>query len=168
MRFGIFQILTVLLAAVTLGSADDVPDNQPKERQLDLPGLDDPGLSSFKDLLDILFPRPTPCKFPPDPQELEAKKGLNISGLEPECAKNIWCRYNNFKRQDWSNNTWHANLYWNVTRKQAETLFDSPELNGTLFNDNEDMMWHPTSWGRSYSGKWNYSQVCYLQKRPEV
>jgi hypothetical protein len=167
MRFGIFQVLTVLSAAVTPRSVDDVPDNQPRESQLNLPLVDDPGFLS-KDVLDILLNRPTPCKFPPDSQELEAKKGLNISGLEPECAKNIWCRYHNFKRQDWSNNTWHANLNWKATRKQAETLFDSPELNGTFFNDNEKMMWHPTSWGHSYSGKWNFSQVCYLQKRPEV
>src|ERR1700761_7607866 len=159
MRFGIFQSLAVLLAAGPLDSADDVLDNQPKESQLELPRLDDPGSSSFKDLLDILFSRPTPCKFPPDPQELELKKGLNISGLEPECAKNIWCRYHNLKPQDWSNKTWHAILYWNVTRKQAETLFDSPELDGTLFNDMEDMMWQITSWGRYYSGKWNHSQV---------
>ena len=54
MRFGIFQSLAVLLAAGPLDSADDVLDNQPKESQLELPRLDDPGSSSFKDLLDIL------------------------------------------------------------------------------------------------------------------
>jgi len=90
---------------------------------------------------------------------------------------------------DYIPGTYEAYTHRNFTREAVETLFDSAELNGTLYDavgeslndifDHLHQSMQGKDWGKSifgalhmlpmsYSGLWNYTQLCYLYTRPEV
>jgi hypothetical protein len=131
-----------------------------------VPPTDEPSMLDWFEFIRNLF---TPCEYPPDPDEVAAKN-INLTGLTPKCAETIWCRYRLLKRQrDWSNSTHTAVLWPDIRRDKAEKLFDSPTLNGTLFNESEEFMWGDGGgWIHTYAGQWDFEQVCFLLKRKEV
>lgn len=124
---------------------------------------------SFQRLHEALGVNLNKCKYPPSPEEINATVSNDISNLEPDCGKIIWCQFN---ARDSNEAGYRAYLRSNVTREQAENLFESPQLNGTDFLDDADSLWKPSTTekipARAYTGQWNLTQLCYLWKRPEV
>jgi hypothetical protein len=47
-------------------------------------------------------------------------------------------------------------------------LIYSPEAIGTNFRKEEERMWQSDAASKTYAGKWNFTQICYLEHRPEV
>jgi hypothetical protein len=159
----IFKHLAVLAMLVVLTLSSSL-SNLATEGNLSLLSDDEP---TWLDLFEFARNFITPCEYPPDPEELEAK-AINLTGLTPECAKTIWCRYRMYKKQrTWENSTLTAVLWPDIKRAKAEKLFDSPILNGTLFNENEDSMWDG-QWIHTYAGQWSFEQTCYLLKQKVV
>jgi hypothetical protein len=163
MHSSIFKRLSVL--AVLVGLTLSVPmSNVTAGGNLQSSIDDQPTLMDFFEFLRNLF---TPCEYPPDPEEIEAKN-ISLTGLSRNCAETIWCRYRLYKKQrHWDNSTHTALLWPDITRQKAEKLFDSHILNGTLFNESEDSMWDG-NWIHTYAGQWNFEQICYLLKRKEA
>jgi hypothetical protein len=172
MRSNIFQRLALLAAlagfalSVSVSNITTIGSNATATRGSIVPPIDEPTMLDWFEFVRNLF---TPCEYPPDPEEVAAKN-INLTGLTPKCAETIWCRYRLLKKQrDWNNNTHTAVLWPDIRRDKAERLFDSPMLNGTLFNESEDSMWGDGGgWVHTYAGQWNFEQVCYLLKRKEV
>jgi len=159
----IFKHLAVLamLLGLTLTSS---LSNLATEGKVRLLSDDEP---TWLDLFEFARNLVTPCEYPPDPEELEGK-ALNLTGLNTECAKVIWCRYRMYRKQKrWENATLTAVLWPDIKRSKAEKLFDSPLLNGTLFNESEESMWEGP-WIHIYSGQWSFEQTCYLLKQKVV
>jgi hypothetical protein len=106
-------------------------------------------------------------------KRLETAKDYNQSPssqaitLSPDCVKTLYCIHANLKPGSYVVGEYRGYLGPNVTRVEAEALFDSPEMDGTAFHEWEEMLF--PSWGEKwYWGNWNYSQLCYLSNRPEV
>jgi hypothetical protein len=47
-------------------------------------------------------------------------------------------------------------------------LIYSPETIGTNFRREEERMWQSDAVSKTYAGKWNFTQICYLEHCPEV
>jgi hypothetical protein len=55
-----------------------------------------------------------------------------------------------------------------VAKEKAMEIVYAPEANGTLFSEREDEMWGNLGAAKAYSGRWNYTQMCYFEHLPEV
>jgi hypothetical protein len=110
------------------------------------------------------------CVFPPPASALQAANAPDISGLDSECAKSIWCKLNGLTpNKDYVQGEYIASLKPGVSRDQANDLFESNALKGSSKPKSlSDSVWNLDRMPKFFSGKWNYTQVCYLEKRPEV
>jgi hypothetical protein len=92
---------------------------------------------------------------------------VDTESLVPDCAKIIRQIATNIDKDLYQPGRFYAGLKPFVTRKKAEDLFNSKEMIGTSFMKREDEMWS-SGFLVSYEGRWNYTQLCDLEHRPEV
>jgi hypothetical protein len=55
-----------------------------------------------------------------------------------------------------------------ATKGQARKVIYAPEANGTNYKAGENGMWRTDYESKVYTGKWNLTQLCYLEHQPEV
>jgi hypothetical protein len=91
----------------------------------------------------------------------------DTGSLTPDCAMIIRQIFTNVSEEGYVPGLFFAGIKTFVSREKAEGLFYSPEMNGTGFVKHEEQMWS-SKWRKTYQGRWNFTQVCDLERRPEV
>jgi hypothetical protein len=91
----------------------------------------------------------------------------NTSSLTPDCAKTIQQIFTSVTKERYVSGRFFAEIKSFVTREEAESLIYSPEMNGTSFVKHEGQM-RSSKERIIYEGRWNFTQVCDLEHRPEV
>jgi hypothetical protein len=107
---------------------------------------------------DSLFPEPS--------VNPTIKNAPNITGLTPDCAKIVWYNLAGFKNPE--PDTYLVTFKPSATKEQARKVIYAPEAKGTSYKTGENDMWRTDHESKVYAGKWNLTQLCYLEHRPEV
>jgi hypothetical protein len=125
--------------------------------------------------LDWLGANETILVSQPGPPQLNStiKNAPDIRGLTPDCANIAW--YNladvnqtkNIHKKDSTLGNYTVTFKPHVTEEQADRIMYSPEVrDGT-----EQKLWHVPALFLNltiYLGRWNLTQLCYLEHQPEV
>jgi hypothetical protein len=92
---------------------------------------------------------------------------IETGGLAPDCAAIVKQILTNVTERGYAPGRYFAGIKSFVPREEAERLLYSPEMNGTSFARHEEKMWANPG-VKTYEGRWNFTQVCNLERRPEV
>lgn len=95
------------------------------------------------------------------------KVTADTRGLTPDCAATVKQIFTNVTQRGYVSGRYFAGIKSFVTRAEAERLVYSPGMNGTSFVRHEEKMWANNE-TKTYEGRWNLTQVCSLERRPEV
>ena len=111
----------------------------------------------------------TDVKIFPEPSLNPASKNApDITGLTSDCAKIVWYNLWNASIPDGRSDMFVATFKPHTTKEQGKKIVYSPEANGTNFKEAEDSMWEVLTDPKWYMGRWNFTQLCYLEHQPEV
>jgi hypothetical protein len=91
----------------------------------------------------------------------------DTGSLAPNCAVIIRQIFTDVLKEGYVPGRFFAGIKSFVPREKAEDLFYSPEMNGTGYVRHEEQMWS-SNVRKLYEGRWNFTQVCDLEYRPEV